>query len=103
MNRWMTARDLPGKCGFLGANGLADGAALADPASSEPRAILPRPTPQSRRKWRRATVFGSVIIRSLIWATFPCRRGRGGCLLLFFRFPLGLDTVRRLANHRNAR
>src|SRR3954451_23399966 len=59
MNMWMTALALGAKCGCFGAKmlGRADGAARATeaaaPVISDARAILPTPTPHSRKKWRR--------------------------------------------------
>src|SRR6516165_381016 len=59
MNRWMTRLAFGAKCGRLGVSGLDAGTAAARPGtapvSSEARAILPTPTPHSRKKWRRVT------------------------------------------------
>src|SRR5262245_19008863 len=62
MNRWITAFALAGKCGAFGASGFA---AFVSPRAvnalvkSDASAILPTPTPQSRKKCRRVT-FTSV-------------------------------------------
>src|SRR4051812_21582602 len=49
----MTALAFAGKCGFRGASGSVRSFAVASRARSEPRAIAPTPTPQSRKKCRR--------------------------------------------------
>src|SRR5215472_7997824 len=51
----MTRLALPGKCGFLGANGFAEPGVSA--CSNEARASDPRPTEESRRKVRRVRVW----------------------------------------------
>ena len=77
MNRWITALAFGTKCGRRGAvvPGTTDGEADAErPAwlSSDARAILPTPTPQSRKKCRRVTA----------WAISVCQRSIGKLPLL---------------------
>src|SRR5262249_1906272 len=59
MNRWITRVALGAKCGGLGESGLTPDAAVPRErnasVSSDASAILPTPTPQSRKKWRRVT------------------------------------------------
>ena len=63
-----------GKCGILGANASAP---FALPTSSEASAALPRPYPQSRRKWRRAMEIPGCMDSSL-----RCRTDRRARLFL---------------------
>jgi hypothetical protein len=73
MKRWITRFALGAKCGGLGKselvllsgdpNDLAARPSVKSPAS----AILPTPTPHSRKKWRRAMeLFGWYVIVSAL-------------------------------------
>src|SRR5258708_2481689 len=84
----MTRFAFAGKCGCRGASGLAPETACAPEVSasvSRPaKAILPRPTPHSCRKWRRVTCWQVFWIEFMVSAPgnrfvkIPQRAGEGG-------------------------
>src|SRR5256885_16799962 len=95
----MTFLTLGGKCGGFGAFGLTALVVAADiirPPSMDASAILPTPTPQRLKKWRRVSNCRSLC--SGVISNLGCQISDVGCRMIS-RQTQALDLAQKIRRH----